>query len=37
MQYLPQDFTALGLTVESWIMLSGLVLIVGIAVVTAKL
>jgi hypothetical protein len=37
MQYLGQDFTALGLTLESWIILSGLVAIAGNAVLTAKL
>jgi hypothetical protein len=37
MQYLAQDFTALGLTFESWIILSALLVIVGIAVLTAKL
>jgi hypothetical protein len=37
MQYLAQNFTALGLTLESWIILSGLAPIAGIAVLTAKL
>jgi hypothetical protein len=37
MQYLTQDFTVLGLTFESWMILSGLVVIVGIAVLAAKL
>ena len=37
MQNPAEDFTALGLTLESWVILSGLVLIVCIAVLAAKL
>jgi hypothetical protein len=37
MQHLADDSTILGLTFESWMILGGLVVIVGVAVLAAKL
>lgn len=37
MQNLAQEFSVLGLTFESWMILSGLLVIVGIAVLATKL
>jgi hypothetical protein len=37
MSYTPEDFTLLGLSSENWILLTGAIVIVSIAALTAKL